>query len=209
MWIRIDRVCIALLLLALITLMMKPMVTEGAPLTKTAITTEIKATSTNEGQNPTNTNTPSQTSDTPKDPSPKKTTEPLNPSPKDDVTNTNGGQSTTNTNTAPQTLDTPTDPSPKKTTEPTTQNDPATTTKPTTTTTMAPKTDKVAVFFKWTFFTVVGIVALVSLYLVVLKIRRNHCGNQYNRLRNEGRLAMGEFNASSQSLIMNIPNSNF
>ena len=74
---------------------------------------------------------------------------------------------------------------------------------------MGPKTDKVAVFFKWTFFTVVGIVALVSLYLVVLKIRRNHCGNQYNRLRNEGRLAMGEFNASSQSLVMNMPNTNF
>merc|ERR1712029_1334727 len=80
---------------------------------------------------------------------------------------------------------------------------------PTSTTTIGHKTDKVAVFFKWTFFTVVGIVALVSLYLVVRKIRRNHCGNQYNRLRNEGRLAMGEFNASSQSFVMNIPSSNF
>ena len=77
---------------------------------------------------------------------------------------------------------------------------------------MPPKehpTNKVAAFFRWTFGIVVGIVALISLVLVVRKIRRNHCGNQYNRLRNEGRLAMGEFNASSQSLVMNIPNSNF
>ena len=70
-------------------------------------------------------------------------------------------------------------------------------------------TDKVAAFFRWTFGIVVGIVALISLVLEVRKIRRNHCGNQYNQLRNEGRLAMGEFNASSQSLVMNIPNSNF
>ena len=69
-------------------------------------------------------------------------------------------------------------------------------------------TDKVAAFFRWTFGIVVGIMALISLVLV-REIRRNHCGNQYNRLRNEGRLAMGEFNASSQSLVMNIPSSNF
>ena len=75
---------------------------------------------------------------------------------------------------------------------------------------MPPKehpTNKVAAFFRWTFGIVVGIVALVSLVLVAQKIRKNHCGSQYNRLRNEGRLAMGEFNASSQSLVMNIPNS--
>ena len=151
MWIRIDRVCIALLLLGHITLMMKPMVTEAAP------TGAATATSTTELPTKIGKETPSPT--TKKD--------------------------------APVT---------------TTTVKPSPTTTPTSTTTIGHKTDKVAVFFKWTFFTVVGIVALVSLYLVVLKIRRNHCGNQYNRLRNEGRLAMGEFNASSQSLIMNIPN---
>ena len=97
-----------------------------------------------------------------------------------------------------------------KTTEPTTKKDVVATTKPTTTTTLGPKTNKVAgiTVFRWTFGTIVGIVALVSLVLVAIKIRKNHGLKRYKRLQNEARLVMGlgELDASSQSLVMTLPN---
>merc|ERR1711860_453596 len=121
---------------------------------------------------------------------------------------------TTKAPTEPTITKAPTEPSttkaPTETTTTKAPTEPTTTKAPTEPTTTKAPTEPITTkasgitIFRWIFGSIVVIVALISLFFVARKIRKNHgCGgwNSYNRLRNEGRLVMSDLNNSSQSLV--------